>query len=175
MADIFNLLDSRPLVTAITDASWCPKTKAGGWACWVTSSQQRQQWQGGLDYFCTNSAEAETCAIMLTIRALENWGFMRGDHKLLVQSDCYPALDCFNNRDRDTWNPKSTIQKAAVNDVRYLLDVNTVEFRHVKGHQDSRKGARYYVNNWVDRQAKNEMKKLRKEFQEAIQRQEQWP
>lgn len=63
------------LVTVFSDASWCPKTKAGGWGAWAKS--ERVQWgvqfSGAFRRVVTGSNEAEimaaACALASTLRS----------------------------------------------------------------------------------------------------------
>jgi len=134
--------------TVITDASFCPHTRAGGWAAWINvnwpEGRHERILRGG--QFCDlpkTSGEAEKWACYNGIWIAAHMGA----RDILVQTD---LLSLVNNRPPD-------YQEAAA---RWPSEVK-VRWRHVKGHTAG-KDRRTWVNNWCDREARKHMKEQRK-------------
>lgn len=153
------------MITIITDASHCPDTLAGGWACWIVCDGQRYKHSARLKNQYVTAWHAEAAAIINSCVYL-NKQALRFDniYKLLIQSDCLSALTHFEKavkNDKGCKLPKDLLKKWQ----SFYKSLPQLEFRHVEGHQCNSRGARYYVNNWVDREAKKHMRSLRQEFQ----------
>lgn len=134
--------------TVITDASFCHKTKAAGWAVWIVfdtpiDGTKRLKRSGVFKAQPKTSSEAERFAMFNGLALAYNWGARR----ILVQSDCEGILrhDC------------PIYQKAA----KGYWPTAIVLFRHVKGHQCPNTDARSFVNNWCDYNAKRHMRAQR--------------
>lgn len=79
------------LVTLITDASFCPETKAAGWAAWVGSHRGHARKSGIIPTRVGNNNEAEMRAIVFGLRfALEQRILFKGDG-LIVKTDSHHA------------------------------------------------------------------------------------
>lgn len=135
--------------TIITDASWCPNTRAGGWAAWVTlESKERLRHHGPFRTQPQSSNEAELWASLNGIVL----AYAAGARSLLVQSDCNHVV------------LKATASEAYRTMRPLKFPEAEVRFRHVKGHT-SHAGARYWVNRWCDRNARRHMRDQRKELE----------
>lgn len=131
----------RVRATVITDASWCPQTKAGGWASWVTMSSGRIKRAGLFKELAGTPTQAELWAALNGIW----YAVEAGATDILVQTDCQGVVDQIN--------------KATIPDLRYFKGLNIIA-RHVRGHtkvDDSRS----FVNRWCDTEAKVHMRKQR--------------
>lgn len=127
-------------VTVIVDASFCPQTRAGGWAAWLTSDKGRVQKAGCFHDLPQNSTQAELWAALNGIWfALEH-----GATHVLIQSDCQGALLKISRG----------IPELS------LFNGLFIKTKHVKGHTQT-KDARSYVNRWCDSEAKKHMHKQR--------------
>lgn len=150
------------LVTLITDASWCPGSRVGGWASWARGNGAKMAMSGQLRGIAHSSTEAEMMALVNGLHVtVQGFRLMAGD-RVLVQSDCVPALEQLAldhgayEGVRKAWH--SLVQ------ARGLL----VEYRHVRGHEGGH-SARSWVNEWADREAKKHMRAARpQELREEI-------
>lgn len=134
------LLPRKLKATVITDASYCPRTRAGGWAAWITSDEGRTQHAGCFKDLAKTPTEAELWAMLNGI-----WlAYEAGATEILVQSDCTGAVHLINSKCPET---------------RLFKGVH-IYARHVKGHTDI-KEPRFYVNRWCDEEAKKHMRKQR--------------
>lgn len=138
--------------TIITDASFCPKTKAAGWAAWITANPPngkvvRLQRSGPFNDDPDSPVHAEVRAAMNGL-----WlAYTFGARDLLLQSDCTAVGSMLR---RGTYDYPSIASEK--------WPEARVRFRHVKGHtQDP--AARSWVNRWCDREARKHMKQLRGE------------
>ena len=137
-------------VTITTDASFCVKTKAAGYAFIISYSNSRDKVSGALVKTVPNSAqEAE---VMCIANALARFADMKVKTKLLVINiDCKFAIPKMESPTIDL--PYAyLLVNALIKRVKAELGC-TVEFRHVKAHSgvgDSRSRA----NEWCDTEAK---------------------
>lgn len=130
--------------TIICDASWCPNTKSGGWAVWITTSigydanRKRIKRSGVFHEKPRGAEEAErwACYNGLWLAAQE------GVKRALIQTDC---LNVVQRRGPD-WDQ-----------VTKFLGEMEIRWKHVKGHTDNPE-SRFYVNRWCDREAKRRMR-----------------
>jgi hypothetical protein len=133
--------------TVIADASFCPSTRAAGWATWITHNflldgaprTVRVKRFGTFHKSPKNSVEAEVWAAYNGIWLAYN----RGAFDILCQTDCMAAIQ----RDHTTVRTKHWPEAR-------------VEFRHVKGHTAG-EDARSWVNNWCDTHARKIMRQQR--------------
>lgn len=136
--------DPSKFVTLFTDASFCPRTRAWGWAAWVKygAPAETLRLSGGGKH-CQGSNQAEFLALKYGIQAVATQVPVEGK-VIVVQSDCVSALE------RIGINPLTEAGAVAVRK------------KHVKGHQGL-KCPRSAVNTWADHEAKQEMLKRRAE------------
>lgn len=135
--------------TIVTDASWCPQEKVGGWACWIVCENQRHKHFAGFRQIVLSPQEAEIQAIINGTYLAQK--VFSPDYFHIV-SDCVRALEILD-------------QGLSVNIYRAqflgIIGDKTSTFKHVKAHGKII-DARTYVNNWCDIRARMAMKKLRK-------------
>lgn len=130
--------------TVITDASWCPKTKAGGWAAWISGiSKPAIKKSGEFQTHPTTSNHGEILAALNGIAV----AYQRGARGILLQSDC---LGVQSAMDKPIWKNARAL---------HFPDAH-VRYRHVKGHT-SIGDARSYVNRWCDSEARTHMLSMR--------------
>lgn len=136
-------------ITIFTDASFCPNTKATGWAVWIKygANGTTVQHKGG--YIAHNHEHAlqgELFALKASIemcKLLEEHNRMDLKNKIIVlQSDCKEAL------------------KRLDTTLLYDKGAHYVKKKWVKAHTGS-DDKRSSVNNWCDKTAYAEMKKRR--------------
>lgn len=125
--------------TVLTDASFCHDTGASGWAAWVRIDEKTLVKKSGIfKESPSNCIEAELWAAYNGIHIAQQ----NGAKKILLQTDC-----------------KTNIKKL-LRDKKFK---GILTCRHIKAHTN-RKEARFYCNDWCDRQAKQHMRKQRKLF-----------
>lgn len=129
--------------TVNTDASFCPHTKAAGWAAWISIDGGIKIKKSGMfKERPRTSTEAELWAIFNGV-----WlAAQAGVTSLLVQSDCKTALAHVG---RDTMQTRQ-LHKS-------LPRVVSITTKHVKAHRDT-DTARTWVNDWCDTEAKKWMR-----------------
>lgn len=165
---VVNMQQVTPMITVITDASWCPEIKCAGWAVWVVCDGQRLQNSGAVMPQVASSGDAEFIALVHGLDlALQSFRPQKRT-KVLVQSDSIDALRYFENRCKQQkefaptarwWVRQAEIRLAAL--LASTPERMLYETRHVKGHSNSKQGARFYVNNWADEEAKKQMRLIR--------------
>lgn len=157
-----------PMITVITDASWCPDTRCAGWAAWVVCDKVRVQNSGFVMPTVNSSGDSEFIALVHGLDlALQSFKPV-SQTRILMQSDSLDALRHFGNRTKQQslaapigqwWLRQAHIR------MQQLLATSgacmVYETRHVKGHSNSKQGARFYVNNWADEEAKKQMRTIR--------------
>lgn len=138
--------------TVITDASFCPNTKSGGWAAWVKGDGGIVVKRSGALRLCENSTHAEVAAA-----ANGCWlAAASGARELLLQSDCMAVIHILRGACKaplllETWRLLMAMP---------VMQGVVVTGRHVKGHGRV-KDARTWVNDWCDREARIYMEKGR--------------
>lgn len=136
--------------TVITDASWCPDTRASGYGVWVSANHGKFKRSGSFKKKPENSYEAELWAayngIDLAVR--------NGATRILIQTDCLQVVNYINNKTNQ-----------CVKELRKLCNNQKIKIfaKHVKGHTN-REQSRYYVNRWCDAEAYHFMQKQRDKF-----------
>lgn len=141
--------------TVITDASFCHRLKAAGWAGWVRIDGQPLIKEAGRLTPCATSTEAE-------VKAALNGAWVAGRAgatHVLIQSDCMAVLHLINGR---TKSP--TLRQLWAEFRRLPLCAGLrVTGRHVKGHGPVI-DRRTFVNDWCDREAGYHMRQQREEL-----------
>lgn len=139
--------------TVITDASFCPILKVGGWAAWIKGDGGISIKDGGiLPAPDLDSTVAEMMAagngIWLAAKA--------GATRILIQSDCQAVIHLVEGRTR---SPKLLGHWEAFTALP-IMAVVQLEARHVKGHGPIH-NARTWVNGWCDKTAGQYMEQAR--------------
>lgn len=125
-------------VTIFADASFCPETKALGWAGWCKYGDGITVKAHGHG-MAKSSNHAEFEALTNICKHVMKMGVPYEDAIVVIQSDCIGALDRF---------------KPPFKGAKYIKK------RHVRGHQGN-KDARSAVNTYCDNVAYNEMSGMR--------------
>ena len=135
------------LCTIVTDASFCPQTKFGGWAAWIVCDQQRQRYCAAFKDPCLSGFEAErNGAINGLYLAKRHFPDAYRYHFVV---DCRGVIDVITQKKGDWW-PK----------LKVIADPIPISVKHVKAHTRDT-AARSWVNRWCDTYAKQAMKELR--------------
>lgn len=143
-------------VTIISDASFCPNTKAAGYGGWVVCDRGNNA-NGGPLRGAPNSGAAETMAICNVIwEGLKAKLIQPGD-ELIVQTDCATAIKVYEEA---RWtNEMEGKAFKWLNDQLRMYNLH-VEFRHVKGHSDVQ-DTRSRAQRYCDERARSAMQKER--------------
>ncbi|KHQ51138.1 reverse transcriptase-like protein [Mameliella alba] len=132
--------------TVITDASFCDRTKAAGWAAWVRIDGMAEPIKryGSFSDAVSTSSEAEKKAALNGIWIAAQYGAT----EILLQSDCLAVVHLIDGTTKkraplDQWH-------------RWCASIGILgldlKSRHVRGHT-SKKDARSHVNRWCDKHA----------------------
>lgn len=139
--------------TVITDASFCPDTKAAAWAGWVKVDGVREAIKGsGRLRECSDSTLAETMAAANGIWMAAS----RGARHILIQSDCMAVIHLVEGKSKSPRLLEVMRQLRTYDCMRGV----TLSARHVKGHGVI-KDTRTWVNDWCDKTAGEIMGKQR--------------
>lgn len=139
-----------PIVTVYTDASYCPKTKAGGWACWIRYEQNRLEFNGPLKELAHDSTDAELRAIAnALVMALKYAG--EGVRYFVIVTDSQLSIDAMTGKLGRTSKTKKYYDIAQII-TGMIPDGCKVKFNKVKAHSNH-DGARSYINKIVDKAA----------------------
>lgn len=130
--------------TVISDASFCPDTRAAGWAAWVSmTGNHKIKRSATFKQLPKHSTEAEYWAALNGI-----WlAFQAGASDILIQTDCLSVVNRINNGDKEL----NRFHRCRV------------RARHVRGHTN-RKEPRFFVNRWCDEHARKHMLRQRKQL-----------
>lgn len=150
------------LVTIFTDASFCHKTHAAGWAAWIKCNGQTTRIARAFKGQIRSSGDAEVLAavnaICFTIAGLH----LGIADRIILQSDCEKVQHVLNTR-RVYKCQTSDSGKAALAALKACYERHghpTVEVRYVKAHQGT-VDKRAAVNTFVDREARKQMEQVR--------------
>jgi len=137
--------------TVITDASFCPKTTAAGWAAWIRidGTPHPIRRYGAFKEPVKSSRDAEMLAAINGLFIAKSLGVTRA----LIQTDCLAVVHMFdgttvNKQIKDTFNRARA--KANVLGIR-------ASAKHVRGHSTDT-ASRSWVNRWCDEMAGREMR-----------------
>lgn len=150
---------SRQIVTVFTDASFCHKTKAAGFAVWIKTDACTLRHAGAFKIDINEAWEAETAALANGICAALGRLDMKAGGLIVAASDCLRAIDIIEGRGGQ---PGKAMRKVR-DHVRGELKARGVELRlkHVKAHKGKSAGPRHAVNEWCDGAAKVVMRERR--------------
>ena len=139
----------RPLAATVNcDASFCPHTKAAGWAVWIAvDGGVKHKQSGRFKHSPRTSNEAEFWAMLNGLWiAVHTYGVTHA----LIQGDCRGALDKIMRR--------PVVVRNICDKVDHAVSIRT---KWVKAHTTT-SDARSWVNDWCDRQAKRHMESERR-------------
>lgn len=152
------------IVTINTDASHDGRLKIGSFAFWMVSNNGRMLNAGPLKGKIESPDEAEMQSILNALHTLLRLKWQPS--KVIINTDSLNSIGVFTTDKRHIakyglhWGKK---YKILFNSFRQKLKLGKadIEFRHVKAHDETSKTARSWVNEWCDKQCKEQLKKLR--------------
>lgn len=161
-----------PRVNIYTDASWCPDTKAAGYAFRVHHGDFTRTGSGIIRSMPVTSNEAEVMAIANAISSmLSVVGHLPRNARVTIHSDCEAAVRwLLNPKSQMTEGVSENVAKLARQVVRRAIEHGfRIGGQHVKGHTLN-ENFKAKANRWCDQEAKRWMRMKRKEIEEkAIQ------
>lgn len=141
--------------TVITDASYCHRTKAAGWAAWIrTDGQPPIKRYGTFKDTPSGPAQAELWASYNGLY----FAHAVGATTVLLQTDCMAVVDKFNGNMSALAGSLKAKPYAELKAKGINLQIKA---KHVKGHTKTQ-DARSYCNRWCDEWAKKQMRKQRR-------------
>lgn len=151
-------------VTINTDASYCAKTEAGGYAFWIVCDLGRIKHSGMLKS-TKQSEDAELKCLANAVVMLTNSSFNNGNIEYVyINSDCKSGMNKVGLKSENVIGEhiaKSLKRLFKNNPLARHTGKKRYQLRHVKAHSN-KNDTRSYVNEWCDREAKKQMKILRK-------------
>jgi ribonuclease HI len=163
------------MVTIIADASFCPTSRAAGWAAWIKADGRDSVLiSGSLTKIApVSSGEAEFFAVANALYKAVKDGFIRRQDRVMIQSDCVAVLeamlwglDCRESRHpegcalrRPPTRPglvagAGETALTTIGGIAANLDL-ALCVRHVRGHTPG--GGRQWVNRACDQAAREAM------------------
>ena len=140
-------------ITVNTDASYCHKTKVGGWAMWIRGDDFVYKMSGAFKDYVLSSAEAELKAVKKALYVLEK---NLHDYDVLIIN-----TDCEGNINKIKRLVELREYEKKLNDrIGSTIRPRSVRVRHVKAHTKVR-SARGWINKWCDSNARKEMRNAR--------------
>lgn len=135
--------------TVITDASFCNRTKSGGWAAYIAyDGGTKERRSGQFRSRPPNSGIAELQAVLNGI-----WiAYQRGARDILIQTDCMAVVHAI----KGVGGYASAYRDARL---KHFSDA-AIRAKHVRGHT-SINDARSYCNRWADAEAGRHMRAQR--------------
>lgn len=147
------------LVTINTDASFCPKTKLGAYAFWIVCNQARIKHSAIFKNKLKNETEAEAMCILNAFHVISK-SKITGISKIILNSDAKYFMPFIQKRPQ-LLKQFNKLQTQLV--LKYSLKRGWYDFRHVKAHVTT-DGARNWVNDWCDTEAKKALKDHKKQL-----------
>ena len=163
------------MVTIIADASFCPASRAAGWAAWIKADGRDSALISGTftKIAPASSGEAEFFAVANALFKAVKDGFIGPRDKVMIQSDCVAVLEamlwgldcqesqhpngCGLRRPRNRPGLAAGAGETALTTIGGIAAPLDLELfvRHVRGHTAG--GGRQWVNRACDRAARQAM------------------
>lgn len=140
--------------TVITDASFCHRSKAAGWAAWIRIDGIDDPIKKYAEFKrpVRSAQEAEMLAAINGIWLAKQYGATQ----VLVQTDCLAVVHMLEGMTKKPHLKDDFTRRAASAGILGMR----FSGRHVRGHTDTQ-DARSYVNRWCDTKAKTAMRRQR--------------
>lgn len=142
------------LATINTDASFSHQHKNGSFSFWVVCDDFKIRKSGLLKTKCDNPTMAECRCIINAVHMLFQQAGSKKVTKIVVNTDSTNAIYLFKNDAKKIAKYGLSWGIGLGNLFRRMVPANvTIDLRHVKAHVTT-EGARNYVNDWCDNEAK---------------------
>lgn len=148
------------IATVNTDASFFSKRKLGTYAFWLVCDEFKIQQAGAFKEQVGGADQAEVQCILNALTVLKRRE-AKGITKVIVNTDSLNAISIFRNQKDQVkrFHIGSWSKRYYTMFKKLARDLPEVEFRHVRAHT-GKQDARSYVNDWCDREAKKELKRV---------------
>lgn len=154
-------------VTIISDASYCPNNRVGGYGFWAVSGRGSHAGEGMFKGSVPSAQNAEMMAIVNALHCSIGTGVAIAGDQVLVQTDCLNAITYFERKSRRISADALVIVNALdALKAKHSLDI---EFRHVKGHT-RQTGTKFVAQRLSDKRARRAMKKARRAVSASAER-----
>lgn len=146
------------LITVMSDASFCPTTKAAGYGYWIACDRGKIAGSGAFRVDVPSSGVAELLAAVNAIDRACKEGLVEKGDMILVQSDCLSAVKAFSfGRNRNSFCDLAWQGMLHVFNLRREIGFK-LKGKHVKGHS-ANISSRFASNNLCDQKAYEAMQK----------------
>lgn len=164
-------------VTINSDASFSNRYQIGTYAFWIVSNLGRIKMSGQLHKLCKDSNEAEIKCILNAIHYVCNdLALLTQSTRIIINTDSLNAIHVLSN---DKVNMKRYhLHKKYVHLYTFYLKLKNkllgkeIYFSHVKAHHDT-DTKRSFVNDWLDKSAKQQMGLLIDKHQKEFKHEQQ--
>lgn len=146
------------LVTIISDASYCDKTKSAGYGYWIACARSKKGGGGAITVEVEDNNVAEMMGACNALWHAITSGLVQKGDSVLFQLDCQHAIDVMRMKARME-SPQRREVMGYINRMVTQYDLS-ISFRHVKGHTKN-PDARSRANRHCDRRAKDAMREER--------------
>lgn len=136
------------LITITTDASFFHTFNVGSFAFWIKSDDFTIKKSGLFKNKVENCHCAEIQCILNAIYVIRNMN----TEKVIINTDSKIAIDILSGKQN------KSISVDYYTTFLSLSKNKNISLRHVKGHT-RQQGAKYYVNDWCDNEAKKHSRK----------------
>ena len=157
---------AKGIVTINTDAGFYPYDKVGSYAYWIKADGLFLKGSGVFKDRCKNPLEAEQKAIINALHLLESSQYKA--ERIIVNRDNIYAK---SGKQTELGKMMSAIikrvKKFSIPPHHKNYTGVYVEFRHVKAHNGT-PDARSFVNDWCDKQCKEQLRKWKSENNKNI-------
>lgn len=144
--------------TLITDASWCPDTKAAGFGGWCAGTMGSGKVGGAIVDLLPSSQVAETVAVCNAIWMSMDKGLLVPNTELLIQIDNLNVIKLFEGK-REPSNKHERKAFDWFKQTMYKHELR-ITFRYIKSHNNEAE-TKYYCHNLCDKEAKSFMRHRR--------------
>lgn len=148
------------LVTIMTDASVDSNLQIAGFGYWIASDRGKLGGGGGLKSPVKDSYAGELKAVVNSLHLAIEKNLVQQRDTVLIQLDNLGVVTLLKDRTTPAREDIAEALKHFIGLVDRLELV--VHVKHVKGHSDSKQGARFASNNHCDIRAKEAMYRKRK-------------
>lgn len=145
------------LITIISDASFCHRTKCGGYGIWVASKRGKKAF-GGPAHGHTDNTVVECIAVANGLYHGIEAGLIYTNDVILFQTDCKAAIHMFEGK-RPPRGEEQQVYKWFMDTI--VENRLSFQFRHVKGHS-GRMDSRSLAQDKCDEIAGMHMRKGRR-------------
>ena len=143
-------------VTINTDASFMHESGLSSYGYWISSANGRKKGSGLFNNLSTDSNDAEIKGIINALHVFFREKWLSRDIELIY-------INC-DNQTAELTLSKNSVKKYEKHYDLFIqilhsnsFNLKNIKFLKIRGHQNSKRGARYYLNNWCDREAKKEI------------------